>query len=69
MDLLCVQGHRDTKRNNPWSGFLKKSIFLLWGDWLMIEKWLISAFTSMRHSGHSITTYNPILVSAYLSWT
>ena len=24
---------------------------------------------SMGHSGHSITTYNPTLVSAYLSWT
>ena len=24
---------------------------------------------SMRHSRHSITTYNPTLVSAYLSWT
>ena len=24
---------------------------------------------SIRHSGHSITTYNSTLVSAYLSWT
>ena len=24
---------------------------------------------SMRQSGHSINTYNPMLVSVYLSWT
>ena len=33
-----------------------------------VRKQLI-AKSSMGHSGHSITTYNPTLVSAYHSWT